>query len=102
MADRPRYYERIETPEYRVQYDLLLAMYSPEMLENSLLGVLWGLAVSPETYPRVLGNMRSARSEPYSTDVPAFRIFFTVGTDDKVLVLWIEKIGEGATELLLS
>ena len=101
MADTgPGYRERIETPEYQAQFDMLLAKYSAEMLENSLLGVLWGISTKPEAYERMIGSMHTAKSESYSSEVPNFRILFNIESNHRVLMLWIEEVGDTVMERL--
>jgi hypothetical protein len=101
MAENaPHYRERVETPEYQAQFDMLLERYSAEMIENCLLGVLWGISTKPEVYPRLMGTMRKAKSEPYSSDIPSFTIMFNPEPDGTVLMCWIEEAGDGLMEHL--
>jgi hypothetical protein len=94
----PRYWERKETEEYEAQFDMLLARYSAEMLENCLLGVLWGISTKPTVFPALMGNIHTAKTEPYSSDVPTFRLMFNPEPDGTVLMLWIEESGDGVME----
>jgi hypothetical protein len=101
MADtKARYREREETPEYQAQFDMLINLHSAEMLENCLLGVLWGISTNPEAYPRLMGNLFTAKSESHSSEAPDFRIVFGIEGDDKVLMCWIEEVGDGMMERL--
>lgn len=94
----PHYWERKETEEYEAQFDMLLARYSAEMLENCLLGVLWGISTKPESFPALIGTLRKAKSEPYSSEVPGFTIMFNPEPDGMVLMCWIEETGDGMME----
>jgi hypothetical protein len=98
--NEPHYRERKETKEYEAQFDMLLARYSAEMLENCLLGVLWGISTKPETFPGLMGTLRIAKSESYSSEVPNFTIMFNPEPDGTVLMCWIEETGDGLMEHL--
>jgi len=101
MAENaPHYRERVETPEYQAQFDMLADRYSAEMLENCLLGVLWGISTKPGAYPGLMGTMRMAKSESYSSEVPNFRIMFNLEPNGSVLMCWIEELGDGLMEHL--
>src|SRR5882724_8939043 len=93
MADGPRYRELVETDEYTAQLESLAQAYSDEVLDAALMGVLWGIAISPEKYDRVTGNMWQARSRSFDAEHPCFRIFFGIPNQNEVLLMWIEEVG---------
>jgi hypothetical protein len=95
-----RYRERVETKEYQAQYDDLAQKYTAEMLENALRGVFWGITTRAEEFPRYTGLIYRAQTESRSSEVPRFRIFFSIESDHRVLMLWIETVGNGVMEKL--
>src|SRR5689334_10870035 len=95
-ADAPTYRERVETKEYEAQFDMLVAKYSAEVLENALLGVLWGISTNPEEFGRPFGHIYSAKTSSHSSEMPDFRIYYSVESEGRVLMLWIEEVGDGA------
>jgi hypothetical protein len=100
MADAPRYRTLLETPEYRDQLESLAQIYSDEMLDKWLLGLLWGIATNPQKYEKVTWSIYQAKSRSFD-DGPSFRIIFEMVDEDKVGLLWIEEVGsaEELTEL---
>lgn len=93
MADDARYRTLVETPEYEAQLESLAQIYSDEVLESAIQGVLWGIAKNPERYDRVTGNIWRARSRSFDPEHPSFKIFFGIPNETEVLLMWIEEIG---------
>lgn len=92
MADDAEYRELLETEEYSAQLESLAQIYSDEVLEAALQGVLWGIATDPERYDKVTPNIRMARSRTFNDDDPCFKIFFGIPDADHAVLMWIEEI----------
>jgi hypothetical protein len=101
MDDDPRYRTLIETPEYAAQLESFAQKYSDEVLEGAIMGLLWGIATTPERYDKVSGNIWMARSRSFSEEYPSFKIIFGIPNQNDVLLMWIEEIG-GIEEIGLT
>jgi hypothetical protein len=72
MADDARYRTLVETLEYEAQLESLAQVYSDEVLESAIQGVLWGIAKNPA------GNIWRAQSRSFDPEHPSFKIFFGI------------------------
>ncbi len=96
MADDARYRTLVETPEYEAQLESLAQVYSDEVLESAIQGVLRGKMCEdpPERHDKVTGNIwRSYMSRSFDPEHPSFKIFFGIPNESEVLLVWIEEIG---------
>jgi hypothetical protein len=93
MAEGARYRSLVEAPEYTDQFESLAQIYSDEVIEDRLLGVLWGLATNAEQYERVTGHIRRARTKSFSDEEPDFDILFEIRDADTIGLLWIQETG---------
>jgi hypothetical protein len=98
MSGQVRYRTLVETPEYSVQRDTIVAKYSDEVLGPPLRGLLWGIATNPSQYDKATANIYRALSRSLGLTVPILGIFFGIenkGTDNEyVLLLWMEEVNE--------
>lgn len=82
----------IETDEYTCQLADIVDRYSVEAIEPTLRGLLWGIAVNPERYDKLIGSWHIAKSRSYSAAIPSLVIYFEIKNQDEVLLLFIEEM----------
>src|SRR5260370_29388823 len=90
--------ELLQTLEFTAQFDEVVQHHSRDVIEPVLTGLLDGIARSPQSFSRTIGNWRLARSDSLGLTIPTFRIVFEIldeGKEDSerciILLLWIQE-----------